>query len=207
MAIAKSDAEAEPASRFSPALARVVYCVVSVVLATIMYIYSAGVHAEGFKIKDPKIELKDKVYLLSAKLKFDFSDVVLEAIKNGVSITLVLDIELLRPRRYIWDDELASLEQRYQLQYHALSEQFVVRNINSGAQYTFFSLPAALDQIGVVDKLPIIDEQLLTDKKQNHYFARIRTRIEHENLPVPLRINALISSSWWLGSDWYKLDL
>lgn len=196
-----------PCSRAQAFCRRMVTYIVSVVLATIACIHSASAYADGFTIEDPKIVLRDKVYLLSAQLNFDFSDVVLEAINNGVSITLVLDIELMRPRNYIWDDELASLEQRYQLQYHALSEQFVVRNINAGAQYTFFSLQSALEKIGVVQDLPIIDEQLLTDKKENNYFARIRTRIEYENLPVPLRINAWISSSWWLGSDWYKLDL
>jgi len=118
-----------------------------------------------------------------------------------------LDIEILQPRSYFWDKELATLEQRYQLQYHALSEQYIVRNLNSGAQYTFFSLIAALQKIGHVDHLPIIDKQLLAEESDGDVYARVRTQLSFGNLPVPLKLNALISRSWWLSSDWVELNL
>jgi len=163
--------------------------------------------AQGFAINHAEISLTDKVYHLNASLDFDFSTDVLEAINNGVPLVLELIIEILEPRRYWYDDEVASLEQRYQLQYHALSEQYIVINLNSGARYTFFSLSAALQQIGSVNNLPIIDEQLLEDKATENYYARIRTTLGFENLPVPLKLDAWTSRSWWLGSDWVELNL
>lgn len=163
--------------------------------------------AAGFAINHAEIVLSNKVYQLNARLTFDFSQDVMDAIENGVPMVLNLDIEIMRPRRYFWDDEVASLEQRYQLQYHALSEQYVVRNLNSGAQYTFFSLTAALQKIGNVDHLPIIDQQLLKNQAAENYYARVRVGLGFDNLPVPLKLDALISSSWWLDSDWYRLDL
>ncbi|NOZ52139.1 MAG: DUF4390 domain-containing protein [Gammaproteobacteria bacterium] len=175
-------------------------------LVCLMLINSVCV-AAGFSIPKAEIALTDKVYHLSARLAFDFSDEVLQAINNGVPLVLVLDIELLKPREYLWDKEVATLEQRFQLDFHALSEQFVVRNLNSGAQFTFFSLTAALQKIGEIEQLPIIDEQLLFADGYENVFAKIRTRIAYETLPVPLRINALISSNWWLSSSWYTLNL
>jgi hypothetical protein len=163
--------------------------------------------AAGFAINHAEIVLANKVYQLNARLTFDFSQDVMDAIENGVPMVLNLDIEIMRPRRYFWDEEVASLEQRYQLQYHALSEQYVVRNLNSGAQYTFFSLTAALQKIGNVDHLPIIDQQLLKNRAEENYYARVRVGLGFNNLPVPLKLDALISSSWWLDSDWYRLDL
>jgi hypothetical protein len=144
---------------------------------------------------------------LNARLSFNFSNDVMNAIENGVPIVVNVDIEILSPRRYFWDEEVASLEQRYQLQYHALSEQYLVRNLNSGAQYTFFSLTAALQQIGNIDHLPIIDQQLLVDKAEEKYYARLRVALGVDNLPVPLRLNALVSPSWWLDSEWFELEL
>jgi hypothetical protein len=163
--------------------------------------------AAGFAVNHAEIVLTNKVYQLNARLTFDFSQDVMDAIENGVPMVLNLDIEIMRPRRYFWDEEVASLEQRYQLQYHALSEQYVVRNLNSGAQYTFFSLTAALQKIGNVDHLPIIDQQLLKNREADNYYARVRVGLGFDNLPVPLKLDALISSSWWLDSDWYRLDL
>lgn len=175
--------------------------------AGLLLICANGAAAAGFVINHAEIVLTDKVYQLNARLGFDFSNEVMAAIDNGVPMVLNLDIELLRPRRYIWDDEVASLEQRYQLQYHALSEQYVVRNLNSGAQYTFFSLSAALQNIGNVDHLPIIDQQLLENKGSSKVYARVRIALGIENLPVPLKLTALVSPSWWLDSDWFELTL
>lgn len=163
--------------------------------------------AEEFNISSAELVLTDKVYQLNARVEFQFSKDVLNAIENGVPLIIEMDIEFLKPRSYIWDEELASLEQRYQLQYHALSEQYIVRNLNSAAQYTFFSLTAALQKIGNIDHLPLIDENLLAGKDRKKYYARVRTQLSFDNLPVPLKLNALISRSWWLGSEWVELDL
>ena len=178
------------------------------VLLLVILLAPLGVaQAQGFAINHAEIVLTDKVYHLNASLEFDFSNDVLEAINNGVPLVLELIIEFLEPRRYWFDDEVASLEQRYQLHYHALTEQYIVTNLNSGAQYTFFSLSAALQKIGNVNNLPIIDEQLLEDKNTENYYARIRTTLGFENLPLPLKLDAWTSRSWWLGTDWVELNL
>lgn len=178
------------------------------VLVFVLFLAPPGVtQAQGFAINHAEIVLNEKVYHLNASLDFDFSSDVLEAINNGVPLVLELIIEILEPRRYWYDDEVASLEQRYQLQFHALTEQYIVINLNSGAQYTFFSLSAALQKIGNVNNLPIIDEQLLQDKNTENYYARIRTTLGFDNLPVPLKLDAWTSRSWWLGTDWVELDL
>jgi len=163
--------------------------------------------ADGFVINHAELVLNDKVYQLNANLEFDFSNDVLEAINNGVPLVLELVIEIYEPRRFWWDSEIAALGQRYQLQYHALSDQYLVRNLNSGAQYTYFSLSAALQKIGNVSNLPVIDEQLLQDKETEKYYARIRTSLSFDNLPLPLKIDAWTSRSWWLGSEWIELNL
>ena len=167
----------------------------------------ANAWANEFVIHNAELVLSDKIYQLNARMEFEFSKDVRQAIDNGVPLVIETEIEFLKPRNYIWDEELASLEQRYQLQFHALSEQYVVRNLNSGAQYTFFSLTAALQKIGNIDHLPILDEKLLSGKKKDSYYARIRAHLSFDNLPVPLKLNALISRSWWLGSEWVELDL
>ena len=42
-------------------------------------------------------------------------------------------------------DALPTLEQSYELSYHALSQRYLVRNLNTGEQQDFGTLQAALD--------------------------------------------------------------
>jgi HAMP domain-containing protein len=53
---------------------------------------------------------------------------------------------------------VAALEQSYELAYHALSDRYLVRNVNSGEQASYATLDAALDSLRVISNLPILDQ-------------------------------------------------
>lgn len=159
----------------------------------------------GFTIKRAETKLIDQVYHLSVQIDYQFSQPVLEAIESGVPIVLALDIEVRRPRSYMWDEQIAQLRQRFQLQYHALTEQYIVKNLNSGAQNTAPTLNTALYYLRDIDNIPLIDQQLLNPKQ--HYQVKVKMSMEFDSLPVPLKLSAYTSRSWWLGSDWFVWDL
>jgi len=159
----------------------------------------------GFVIREVKSTLISNVYQLSADIEYNFSDDVLSAIQNGVPIIIVLDIEIMQSRDYLWGKLVAELKQRFQLQFHAISEQYIVENLNSGYQETFPTLYSALYILRQIKQLPIIDKKLIQQGKL--YSGRARVRIELESLPVPLRMNAYFTRSWWLGSDWFDWQL
>lgn len=161
--------------------------------------------AQQFSVNHGQTRLVDKVYLLDASLSYKFTQEALDALNNGVPLTLVLDIEVYQPRRYLWDDVVASLEQRYELQYHALSGQYLLHHVNSGAQFSYPTLDSALATLGAVTNIPIIDAPLLDPEK--HYMVRVRSRLDIDALPVPLQLTAYVSQSWWLSSGWYSWDL
>ena len=166
-----------------------------------------NVHAseDGFVVKQVQTKLIDDVYHVSVDVEYGFSQDVLAAIESGVPLIIVLDIELVEPRSYIWNKEVANLEQRFQLHYHALAEQYVVRNLNSGAQFTAPTLHSALYYLREINDIPLIDKQLL--EPDHNYQVRLRVSLEFDTLPVPLKLSAYTSRSWWLGSDWFSLDL
>lgn len=159
----------------------------------------------GFSITSARTELINKVYHLSAEVEYRFSEDVLEALQSGVAMVVLVEIELVRPRRYWLDDTIAELEQRFRLDYHALAEQYIVKNLNSGAQYTAPTLNTALFYLKDIKQLPLIDKQLLDEEKT--YQVRAKVSLEFDTLPVPLKLSAYTSRSWWLGSDWYSWDL
>ena len=50
---------------------------------------------------------------------------------------------------------------RYELEYRPLSQRYIVRNLNSGDQDSFATLYSALNNLGRVQGLPVIDDALL----------------------------------------------
>ena len=125
--------------------------------------------------------------------------------RSGVPLIILLNIEVLQDRNWWWDKTIAKLEQGYLLLYHALSEKYIIHNLNSGAQKNYVSLNAALHSLSKIRELPLIDINLL--EEGDDYYARIRTYLDIESLPAPMRPIAYISSQWQLESDWYSWPL
>jgi hypothetical protein len=162
--------------------------------------------AAGFFVVNARSELVDGVYRLNANVSYQLSDDVAQAVANGIPIAVELEIEIQRPRAYyLWSESIASLQQRYRLQYHALSQRFTVTNLNSGAQDYYATLDEALARLGAVVDLPMIDQSLLVPGEK--YIARLRIDMDYDVLPVPLRYYAFALPEWRLYSDWYSFPL
>ena len=154
-----------------------------------------------FEVQNVSTFLEDGVYYVTGWLDYTLSAEALEALESGVALTFELQIELTRGRRFWVDPEIAKLVQTDELQYHALSERYIVKNLNSGGQNTFATLFSALSVIGRVVKLPIIDAALLDPDAT--YNVRIRAVLDQNRLPGPLRLFALWQDGFKLESDWY----
>jgi hypothetical protein len=176
-------------------------------LALLFAGFVVPVNAAGplFTVHDAKTELVGDVYRLDAELELKLTPEALKALDSGVTLTIVLDIEVYSPSRYLWDDVLATLEQRYEIQYHTLSDQYLLRSLNSGSQFVYPTLDDALATLGKIEKLPILDAHLL--EPEEHYKVRVRSRLDLGSLPVPMQLKAYVSSEWYLSSGWYSWDL
>ena len=162
-------------------------------------------HAEGFKILAAETKLNNNVFQLEANMDLRFSDDALEALRSGVPLIVLINIEVLKDRNWWWDKTIAELEQGYLLLYHALSEKYIIHNLNSGAQENYISLNAALYSLSNIRDLPLIDKNLLVE--DDPYYVRLRTYLDIESLPAPMRPIAYISSQWQLESDWFSWPL
>ena len=83
--------------------------------------------AEEFSISDIHTRLQENVYLLDARIEYEFSEDALTALENGVPLTFRLSIEIQRKREWWLDATVANLEQRYRLRYHPLSHQYLLQ--------------------------------------------------------------------------------
>ena len=159
----------------------------------------------GFEVRSASISLESGVYYLDAWIEYRLSSDALEALDAAVPLTILLEVEFINPR-WVWAGEnVGDLRQSYQLQYHSLSERYIVRNLNSGEQNTFATLFSALNDLGRVTRLPLIDAALL-DPNQNHD-VRIRALLSTEDMPGPLRFLAFWRRDVAQISDWYRWQL
>ena len=163
-------------------------------------LWTIGVHAAGFEVTSATTRLEAGVYRLNAQIEYRFSTAALEALQNGVPLTISIEMEVRRRRSWLWDETVYALTQRFQLEYHALSRQYLVNNLNSGERRAFPSQTAALGFMGRIQDFPLLDRSLLTE--QERYEGALRVRLDLEALPAPLRLLAYLSDDWRLASEW-----
>ena len=159
----------------------------------------------GFHVREADSALIDDVYQLRARIDYVLSAPVSDALVNGLPLVIELQVEVVRDYFGVWDHAIASLTQRYQLEYHALTREYLLKTLNSSAQRSFPTEQAALDALGEIDALPLLDKRLLKEDVQ--YDGRVRARLDIEALPTPLRLAAYLDSDWRLSSDWYSWPL
>lgn len=164
------------------------------------------VEREGyFEVRSASTQLVDDVHTLDARLQLVLSSEALDALSSGVPLTIELQLQIIRVRRFYLDDVDAELAVRYELEYRPLSQRYIVRNLNSGDHDSFATLYSALNNLGRVQGLPIIDDSLLAADKP--YRIRLRAMLNTQQYPAPLRLLFFWRDQWQLQSEWSEWSL
>jgi len=155
-----------------------------------------------FDIRSAATQLNDGVHELEARLQLILSDEALDALNSGVPLTIELDFEVIRVRGFWLDAVDANLTFQYELEYRPLSQRYLVRNLNSGDQDSFSTLYSALNNLGRIQGLPVIDDAVL--ENDSRYRLRLRARLSTRQYPAALRLLFFWRSQWQLESNWYE---
>jgi len=161
------------------------------------------IEREGyFEVRSASTTMVDGVHTLDARLQLVLSSEALEALSSGVALTIEFQMQLIRVRRFVWDDGAAELAVRFELEYRPLSQRYIVRNLNSGDQDSFATLYSALNNLGRIQGLPVIDDALL--EADETYRIRLRAMLNTQQYPAPLRLLFFWRDEWQLQSEWYE---
>ncbi len=164
------------------------------------------IEREGyFEVRSASTTLEQGVHILDARLQLVLSSEALAALNNGVPLTIELQTQLIRKRRFYVDAMDAELAVRFELEYRPLSQRYIVRNLNTGHQDSFATLYSALNNLGRITRLPIIDDALLAPGKS--YRIRVRAMLQTQQYPAPLRLLFFWRSQWQLQSEWREWTL
>ena len=189
-----------PASHREVAWPRLCVALLIAWLAVLASPVEARTKEERFEVRSAFLELSGGVWHLNARLQLGLSPAAHRAIEDGVPVTLTLEAEITRVRRLLRDETVASLQQRWTLQYHALSQRFLVTSANSGQQDSYATLPLALEALADVRRLPAVDESLLA--KGRRYDVHLRATTDIGGLPDTLKA-LMFWRDWSRSTEWY----
>ncbi|MGB5629249.1 MAG: DUF4390 domain-containing protein [Woeseiaceae bacterium] len=158
-----------------------------------------------FEVRSASTEIVEGVHRLDARLQLVLSSEALAALESGVTLTIELQLQVIRTRRFMLDDVEAELAVRYELEYSPVSQRYIVRNLNSGDQDSFATLYSALNSLGRVQGLPVIDEAVLSS--DSTYRVRLRAMLNTERYPAALRVLFFWRGQWQLQSEWLEWSL
>lgn len=141
---------------------------------------------------------------LGAQFNIELSSGAEEAIRKGVPLVFEFQVQVVKTHTWLWDTVDIELVQYRQLQYHALSESYLVKDMSAGTQGNYRRLEDALRAAGKIQDLLLTDQAL--DPELN-YEIRLRGSLDIESLPTPVRLIAYVSSAWDMVSKWYSWPL
>ena len=156
-------------------------------------------------VRSASLGLDQDVYELDARLDMHLQDDARKAIEAGLTMRLDYEIELSRVRNYLPDATVAELVQSYELSYHALSQRYLVRNLNSGEQQDFGTLQAAMDRLSEIRGLPFIDATLVDPGQK--YEGRVRAVVDLNSGSQALSWILFWTDDWSVTSEWYEWPL
>jgi len=151
-----------------------------------------------------EVQETDDAVVLDAQLRYQFGDAVLEAMRHGVPVTLLIEARIVNRSSRPWLEVVLQTQRLYRLDYHALSGQYLLEDIDSGEQTIYPSHLALQDAMARPPGLRLVDDLTLPEGQLQ---GSIRARISIEDLPPAMRLMAYLSPEWRLSSEWYVWKL
>lgn len=159
--------------------------------------------AKSFQIEEVEAEFTGQSLSVNARFSLSLNEVVIDAIHNGIPVTLSTYITLYRPRRFYFDKHLAEWQFDYTLRYHTLTATYLLESpFNSNVQ-SYSKLHNALQHISRFQFNSEIVEETLPQSERG-YNLTLELGLNIEALPAPLRVVAFVSPSWRLKSNIYE---
>jgi hypothetical protein len=162
--------------------------------------FATAAAADTIAVKSAEIRADEDAYLLNAEFDLALNPTLEEALQKGVPLYFELEFELVRPRKYWFDEKVLSFSTQHRVSYNALTRQY---RVASGL------LAQTFDGLDEVERFlsRVTSRQIArADELQRgiRFEAAIRLRLDVNQLPKPFQLSALASREWSLTSEWYR---
>jgi hypothetical protein len=158
-----------------------------------------------FEIINADFRIDEGMWVADARSDLELSEEALQALENGVGLTLQYQFSVTRQRNFWPDKVIAKRTQNIQLQYLSLSRRYTINNLDTDEQISYATLFSALRQLGQTRDFPIMAAADI-DPDESHYIS-MRVVLNRENLPGPLQVLVFWRGDFSLESEWYRWTL
>jgi hypothetical protein len=178
---------------------------VALLLALVSTLVLADALDGMLAVRSAYVELEHEVYALHASIEYPMSPALVDALRDGVTLSFEVDARVARERHLWFDATVVELTLRRELAYHTVSDRYVVRDVRSNDQQTFATLDEALEFLSKIDGWPILVQSQLIDGE--HYRVSVRAGIRRGRLPASLRALLFWTNDWHRTSGWFSWTL
>ncbi len=154
-----------------------------------------------FLVEKAESSLQDDHYYLDATLSMHFSPEVIEALENGVSLTITIELKIIEKNSW-FDKVIKESVQNFEIRYYALTNLHSIKNLVTQKEFFFNSREDVLEQLGKIRHAHLINTDELNNNK--HHQVQLRVFVDIWRLPEVLRPVASLSPAWYLKSNWYN---
>lgn len=146
------------------------------------------------------------VYQLHVRTRYPSNEETLAALRDGVSLSYDIDVEVSRERRFWTNESIVSLRLERELSFHSVSERFVIRDpLVTDEQKSYATLEEALAGLGNIESWPILVASQVVEP--GNYVVSVRASVRRGRLTDALRALMFWSDDWQRESEWYSWSL
>jgi hypothetical protein len=178
-------------------------CLRAFLLLAVLLVLTAPVAArDEFRVESIETRLAGDVLTMDARIDYRFSEVALEALDNGVPLTLEVHVQVRASDAWIWEQNLTDQRLRYFIRYKPLSERYLVGRLPGEAGRSYVTRDAAIAALGDLRGLQLLSKDRL--EPDTAYEVHLQATLDIEELPLPLKPIAYVLPSWKLSTGWTK---
>jgi len=148
---------------------------------------------------------EDNRIMLDAQLGYELNETASDALQNGVPLTFETHIQMRAVEAWVWEADTVEFRVRNVLRYRPLSGLYEVRRVGSEDKQVFATRASALRYMGRIRELALINRAELDESAE--YLVRLRSFLDIEALPLPMRPMAYISADWKLEAEPWEWQL
>lgn len=163
-------------------------------IAIIAPLLLSGAARAQFIVDSVDAQRVDESVEVQVNLNLSLTDAAERALAHGVPLIVVHEVAL-KKNGWLWNQVQQWSSERHRLRYHALSGRYVVDSDDTILD-TFRTVTDALEFINSTSAT------FNVPARGPAYTVAVRSRIDINALPAPLRPTALFSPQWQLSSDW-----
>lgn len=155
-----------------------------------------------FDVRSAYVEPTDHGFLLHATLDLGLTKTAEEAVRNGVPLKVVLDVQMNRKRKFFIDKKLEDRSVELGLRYDALADRYIVMGNDALNNQAYSSLNEALTALGRIDNVHILTGESVQPKDEIEGSVRASVIVASGSSTVMRYLMFWID--WRRSTDWYS---